>query len=54
MFVLGPRLVLDVREYHAELVDNSHMGADVSEIAFQEHVQVSTSSGGSMGNSPSD
>ncbi|KAG2036203.1 hypothetical protein BDR03DRAFT_465611 [Suillus americanus] len=40
MFVLGPRLILGVREYHAELVANS----DTASIAFQEHDHVSTRS----------
>ncbi|KAG1831463.1 hypothetical protein DFJ58DRAFT_823886 [Suillus subalutaceus] len=44
MFVLGPRLILGVREYHAELVANSDTGTAMSSIAFQEHVHVSTSS----------
>jgi hypothetical protein len=42
MFVLGPRLILSVRQYHAELVANSDAGTDISTIAFQERVPVST------------
>jgi hypothetical protein len=36
MFVLGPRLILSIREHHAELVDNSDAGIGMSTIAFQE------------------
>ncbi|KAG2340735.1 hypothetical protein BDR05DRAFT_966611 [Suillus weaverae] len=44
MFVLGPRLILSIREYHAELVANSDTATAMTSIAFQEHVHVSTSS----------
>jgi hypothetical protein len=44
MFVLGPRLILDVREFHAELVGNSDAGMGMASIDFQECVYVSTSS----------
>ncbi|KAG1849755.1 hypothetical protein F4604DRAFT_89330 [Suillus subluteus] len=44
LFVLGPRLILGVREYHAELVANSDTATDMTSIAFQERVHVSTSS----------
>jgi hypothetical protein len=44
MFVLGPRLILGVREYHAKLVANSDAAASMASIAFQEHVHVTTSS----------
>ncbi|KAG1883293.1 hypothetical protein F4604DRAFT_283294 [Suillus subluteus] len=44
LFVLGPRLILCVREYHAELVANSDTATAMTSIAFQEHVHVSTSS----------
>ncbi|KAG1883251.1 hypothetical protein F4604DRAFT_282128 [Suillus subluteus] len=43
-FVLGPRLILGVREYHAELVANSDTATAMTSIAFQERVHVSTSS----------
>jgi hypothetical protein len=43
-FVLGPRLILSIREYHAELVANSDSATAMTSIAFQEHVQISTSS----------
>ncbi|KAG1883247.1 hypothetical protein F4604DRAFT_281976 [Suillus subluteus] len=44
LFVLGPRLILGVREYHAELVTNSDTATAMTSIAFQERVHVSTSS----------
>ncbi|KAG2034989.1 hypothetical protein BDR03DRAFT_963835, partial [Suillus americanus] len=44
MFVLGPRLILSVREYHAELVANTDTAAAMTSVNFQEHVHVSTSS----------
>ncbi|KAG1778959.1 hypothetical protein EV702DRAFT_112628 [Suillus placidus] len=44
MFVLGPRLILSVREYHARLVANSDAETSMKSIVFQEHVHVSTSS----------
>ncbi|KAG1798938.1 uncharacterized protein HD556DRAFT_1525423 [Suillus plorans] len=43
-FVLGPRLILSVREYHAKLVAGSDTGTSMNSIVFQEHVHVSTSS----------
>ncbi|KAG0696689.1 hypothetical protein DFH29DRAFT_192377 [Suillus ampliporus] len=44
MFVLGPRLILGVREYHAKLVADSDTATAMTSIAFQERVHVSTSS----------
>ncbi|KAG1839451.1 hypothetical protein DFJ58DRAFT_106010 [Suillus subalutaceus] len=44
MFVLGPRLILGVREYHAELVANSDAATAMISIVFQERVHVSTGS----------
>ncbi|KAG2352461.1 hypothetical protein BDR07DRAFT_1437584 [Suillus spraguei] len=44
MFVLGPRLILSVREYHAKLVVNSDAETSMNSIVFQERVHVSTSS----------
>ncbi|KAG0692295.1 hypothetical protein DFH29DRAFT_537806 [Suillus ampliporus] len=44
MFVLGPRLILGVREYHAKLVVDSDAATGMTSIAFQERVHVSTSS----------
>jgi len=43
-FVLGPRFILGVREYHAELVTDSDAASAMTSIAFQERVHVSTSS----------
>ncbi|KAG0693998.1 hypothetical protein DFH29DRAFT_363452 [Suillus ampliporus] len=42
MFVLGPRLILSVREYHAKLVTDSDEGTGMTSIAFQEGGHVST------------
>jgi hypothetical protein len=36
MLVLGPRLILGVREHHARLVANCDEGPGVASIAFQE------------------
>ncbi|KAG1798956.1 uncharacterized protein HD556DRAFT_1525434 [Suillus plorans] len=44
MFVLGPRLILSVREYHAKLVEDSDADTSINSIVFQERVHVSTSS----------
>ncbi|KAG1796862.1 hypothetical protein EV424DRAFT_1546843 [Suillus variegatus] len=44
MFVLGQRLILSVREYHAKLVAYSDAETSMNSIVFQEHVHVSTSS----------
>ncbi|KAG2143543.1 uncharacterized protein EDB93DRAFT_1251961 [Suillus bovinus] len=43
-FVLGPRLILDVREYYAKLVADADAASAMTSIAFQERVHVSTSS----------
>jgi hypothetical protein len=43
MFVLGPRLILSVREYHAKLVAGSDADIELNSIVFQEHVHISTS-----------
>ncbi|KAG1798171.1 uncharacterized protein HD556DRAFT_1525730 [Suillus plorans] len=45
MFVLGPRLILGVREYHAKLVADSDVATGMTSIAFQERVEISTGSG---------
>jgi hypothetical protein len=45
LFVMGPRLILSVREYHARLVANSDEGTGVTTIAFQERVHESTAGG---------
>jgi hypothetical protein len=44
MFVLGPRLILSVREYHAKVVAESDAETSMSSIVFQERVHVPTSS----------
>ncbi|KAG1743989.1 uncharacterized protein EDB91DRAFT_1080816 [Suillus paluster] len=44
MFVLGPRLILGIREYHAKLVAVSDTATAMTSIAFQERIHVSTSS----------
>ncbi|KAG2035234.1 hypothetical protein BDR03DRAFT_962988 [Suillus americanus] len=44
MFVLGPRLILGVREYHAALVAKPDTATAMTSITFQERVHVSTSS----------
>lgn len=46
MFVLGPRLILSIREYHATLIANSEAGTAITTIAFQEGRHVTT--GGSV------
>ncbi|KAG2130815.1 uncharacterized protein EDB93DRAFT_1255706 [Suillus bovinus] len=43
-YVLGPRLILGIREYHAKLVANSDAASAMTSIAFQERVHVSTGS----------
>ena len=43
MFVLGPRLILSVREYHTKLVAGSDADTSMNSIVFQEHVHISTS-----------
>ncbi|KAG1759220.1 hypothetical protein EDD22DRAFT_956127 [Suillus occidentalis] len=43
MFVLGPRLILSVREYHAKLIADSDAEISMNSIVFQEHVHISTS-----------
>jgi len=44
MFVLGPRLILSIREYHAKLVTDSDAATGMTSIAFQERVHISTGS----------
>lgn len=43
-FVLGPRLILSVREYHTKLVADDDAAIGMTSIASQEHVHISTSS----------
>jgi hypothetical protein len=45
MFVLGPRLILGIREYHAKLVADSDAATGMTSIAFQERVHISTRNG---------
>jgi len=45
MFMLGPRLILSVREYHAELVAKSDAGTRLTTFVFQERVRVQTGGG---------
>jgi hypothetical protein len=42
MFVLGPRLLLSVREYHAKLVAIPETESNITTIAFQEGIYTST------------
>lgn len=42
IFVLGPHLILSIREYHAELVENSEAGTVFTTMCFQERIPVST------------
>jgi len=46
MFVLAPRLILGVRESHAEFMVDCDEGTNTISIAFQECVHIST--GGSV------
>ncbi|KAG2141153.1 uncharacterized protein EDB93DRAFT_1252620 [Suillus bovinus] len=43
MFLLGPRLILSIREYHAKLVVDSDSATGMTSMAFQERVRISTS-----------
>jgi len=44
-FVLGPRLILGVREHNAKLVADSDEGTAMTSIAFQERVHITTDNG---------
>ncbi|KAG2033266.1 hypothetical protein BDR03DRAFT_694546 [Suillus americanus] len=44
IFVLGPRLILSVREYRAKLVVESNAEISMTSVVFLEHVHVQTSS----------
>jgi len=44
MFVLGPRLILSVREYNAKLVADFNAGTRVTSLVFDPHAYASTSS----------
>jgi hypothetical protein len=45
MFILGPRLILGVREYHAKLVANSDEVTRMASIVFQDRIHIETGSG---------
>jgi len=45
MFLLGPRLILGIREYHANLVSSSGEGTDVTSMPFPEPVYITTGGG---------
>jgi len=45
MVILGPRLILGLREYHANLVADSDEGTGMGSVIFQERVYISTGSG---------
>ncbi|KAG1882556.1 hypothetical protein F4604DRAFT_1741433 [Suillus subluteus] len=45
MVVLGPHLILGVREYYAKLVADSDAATGMTSIAFQERVHISTGNG---------
>lgn len=45
MVVLGPRLILSVREFNATPMADSDIRTAVTSIAFQEHVHITTGSG---------
>ncbi|KAG2139205.1 uncharacterized protein EDB93DRAFT_705731 [Suillus bovinus] len=45
MFVLGPRLILSVREYNAKLKTDYDTVTDMTSMAFQERVYILTGSG---------
>jgi hypothetical protein len=45
MFVLGPRLILGVREYHAKLVAIPDEAASMASIVFQDRIHISTGGG---------
>jgi len=44
MYILGPRLILGVREYQANLVADSDEGPGMTSIAFKERIHISTGS----------
>lgn len=44
MFVLGPRIIISVREYNAKLVNDTDTSTHMTSIAFQERTYVLTSS----------
>ncbi|KAG2753755.1 hypothetical protein P692DRAFT_201223495 [Suillus brevipes Sb2] len=48
MFVLGPRLILSLREYHAKLVARSDGGTGMTSIYFQAQAGGDASAGGEV------
>jgi hypothetical protein len=44
MVILGPRLILGVREHNAKQVANSDEASAMISIAFQRHIHISTGS----------
>jgi len=42
--MLGPRLILGIREFHAKLMTDSDAASSMTSIAFQEHVHMTGSS----------
>lgn len=45
LVVMGPRLILGIREYNAALVAESDSGTVMSSVAFQERVHLTTDGG---------
>jgi hypothetical protein len=45
MFVLGPRLILGIREYHAKLVTDSDEATDMTSFVAQDRIHISTGGG---------
>jgi hypothetical protein len=45
MFVLGPRLILGVREHHAKLVTNSDEATCMTSFFAQDGIHISTGGG---------
>ena len=45
MTLLGPRLILGLREYYAKLVAESDEGIGMTSIVFQERIQITTGNG---------
>jgi hypothetical protein len=45
MFVMGPRLILGVREFSAQRVTEPDVATHMTSIAFQERVHISTGAG---------
>jgi hypothetical protein len=45
LFIMGPRLILGVREFNAKLVANSDEATAMTSIAFQDRVHIQTGDG---------